>query len=68
MTRRRASEARSLFIGVLGASNYTYAEATLTQRVHDWIGSHTRCLADLSGVPGAIVPDQLKTGVKNACR
>jgi len=57
-----------LFIAVLGASNYTYAEATLTQRVHDWIGSHTRCLADLGGVPGAIVPDQLKTGVTGACR
>ncbi|HTA14236.1 MAG TPA: IS21 family transposase [Solirubrobacteraceae bacterium] len=57
-----------LFIGVLGASNYTFAEATLTQRVQDWIGSHTRCLQQLGGVPGAIVPDQLKSGVTRACR
>src|SRR5580658_2351845 len=57
-----------LFIGVLGASNYTFAEATLTQRVHDWIASHTRCLQRLGGVPGAIVPDQLKSGVTRACR
>lgn len=57
-----------LFIGVLGASNFTYAEATRTQRSHDWIGSHTRCLAELGGVPGAIVPDQLKSGVTDACR
>ena len=57
-----------LFLGVLGASNYTFAEATLTQRVHDWIASHTRCLQRLGGVPGAIVPDQLKSGVTRACR
>jgi len=57
-----------LFIAVLGASNYTYAEATRTQRSHDWIGSHTRCLTQLGGVPGAIVPDQLKSGVSGACR
>jgi transposase len=41
---------------------------TLTQRVQDWIGSHTRCLQQLGGVPGAIVPDQLKSGVTRACR
>jgi len=57
-----------LFIAVLGASNFTYAEATLTQRIPDWIGSHTRCLGQLGGVPGAIIPDQLKTGVTGACR
>jgi transposase len=57
-----------LFVGVLGASNFTYAEATLTQRGPDWIASHVRTLQYIGGVPGAIVPDQLKTGVSAACR
>ena len=57
-----------LFVAVLGASNYTYAEATRTQRSADFIASHVRALAFMGGVPGAIVPDQLKTGVTLACR
>jgi len=57
-----------LFVGVLGASNHTYAEATRTQQLSDWLGSHQRLLTFLGGVPGAIVPDQLKTGVTLACR
>jgi transposase len=31
-----------LFVAVWGASTYTFAEATLTQQLPDWIGSHTR--------------------------
>ena len=57
-----------LFVAVLGASNYTYAEATLTQQGPDWIGSHVRALAFLGGTPAALVPDQLKSGVTKACR
>ncbi|MGO9832757.1 MAG: IS21 family transposase, partial [Polyangiaceae bacterium] len=57
-----------LFVAVLGASNFTYAEATRTQTVADWIGSHVRALHDLGGVPKAIVPDQLKSGVTRPCR
>jgi transposase len=57
-----------LFVAVLGASNFTYAEATLSQRGPDWIASHVRALQYIGGVPGAIVPDQLKTGVTAACR
>lgn len=57
-----------LFVAVLGASNYTYAEATRTQRSHDWIESHLRLLEFLGGVPRAIVPDQLKSGVVVASR
>jgi transposase len=57
-----------LFVAVLGASNYTYAEASLTQQVRDWIGSNNRVLSFLGGVPGAIVPDQLKSGVTVPCR
>ena len=48
-----------LFVAVLGASNYTFAEATLSQQGPDFIASHVRALAFLGGVPAALVPDQL---------
>jgi transposase len=57
-----------LFVAVLGASNYTFAEATLTQRGPDFIASHLRAFGFLGGVTGALVPDQLKSGVTVACR
>ena len=57
-----------LFVAVLGASNYTYAEATRSQQGPDWIASHARVLESLGGVPGAVVPDQLKAGVTIPCR
>ena len=57
-----------LFVAVLGASNFTYAEATETQQIADWIQSHVRAFEYLGGIPGAVVPDQLKTGVTRACR
>jgi transposase len=57
-----------LFVAVLGASNYTYAEATRTQRGPDFIASHQRCFVYLGGVPAVLVPDQLKSGVTRACR
>jgi transposase len=57
-----------LFVAVLGASNYTFAEATETQRSADFIQSHSRALEFLAGVPALIVPDQLKPGVRDACR
>jgi transposase len=57
-----------LFVAVLGASNYTYAEATRTQRGPDWIGAHVRALMYFGGVPVATVCDQLKSGVSRACR
>jgi transposase len=57
-----------LFVAVLGASNYTYAEATRTQQVPDWIASHQRAFLYFEGVPGAVVPDQLKSGVTGPCR
>jgi transposase len=56
-----------LFVAVLGASNYTYAEATRTQRVHDFVGSHVRALEFIGGVPRKLVPEQLKSGVTRAC-
>lgn len=57
-----------LFVAVLGAANYTYAEATATQQVPDWIGSHTRAVEYWGGVTAIGVPDQLKSGVTRACR
>ena len=57
-----------LFVAVLGASNYTYAEATATQTAPDWLGCHVHALEFLGGVPGMIVPDQTKTGIKKPCR
>ena len=57
-----------LFVAVLGASNFTFAEATKSQSGPDFIQSHVRAFAFLGGVPEAIVPDQLKSGVTTACR
>jgi len=56
-----------LFVAVLGASSYTYAEATWTQGLPDWIGSHVGCLTFLGGAPEVIVPDNLKSGVSKVC-
>jgi transposase len=52
-----------LFVAVLGASNYTYAEATRTADLSAWIGSHVRALEYLGGVPAALIPDNHKCGV-----
>ena len=57
-----------LFVIALGASSYTYAEATATQQLPDWIASHTRAFAFYGGVPRAVVPDQLKSAVTIPCR
>jgi len=57
-----------LFVAVLGASNYTYAEVTRSQTVPDWVMSHVRALEYFQGVPAAIVPDQLKSAVTKSCR
>src|SRR6478672_8015533 len=56
-----------LFVAVLGASNYTYAEATFTQRLVDWIGSHVRTFTFFNGVTAQIVSDNLRSGVTKAC-
>ena len=56
-----------VFVAVLGASNYTYAEATWTRALPDWIGSHTRALAFFGGATQFIVPDQWKAGVNKPC-
>lgn len=55
-----------LFVATFGASNYTYAEATWTQQLEDWIGSHVRALTFFGGCPQILVPDNLKSGVHKA--
>jgi len=57
-----------LFVAVLGASNFTYAEALESQRVPHWIAAHTRALEACGGVPAVVVPDQLKSAVTGPCR
>ncbi len=57
-----------VFVAVMGCSNYTYAEATWSQQLEDWIMSHVRCFEFLGGVPEIVIPDNLKSGVHKACR
>ena len=57
-----------IFVAVLGASNYTFAEATWSQGLENWVMSHARCFEYLGGVPELVVPDNLKSGVSKACR
>lgn len=52
-----------IFVAVLGCSNYTYAEASWTQSLPDWLGAHVRALEFFGGAPAAFVPDNLKSGV-----
>jgi transposase len=56
-----------IFVATLGASNYTYVEATWTQTLTDWISSHVRALEFFGGVPEQLVSDNLKAGVTKAC-
>jgi transposase len=66
----RTGEIRSaqIFVAVLGASNYTYAESTWSQSLPDWIGSHQRCFSFFGGLPEQVVPDNLRSGVTKAHR
>jgi transposase len=57
-----------LFVAVLGASNYTYAEATARQDQRSWLGAQRRAFEFFGGVPAAVVPDNPKTLVTKADR
>lgn len=57
-----------IFVATFGASNYTFIEATLSQTLPDWTGSHVRAFNFFGGVPEIIVPDNLKTGINKAHR
>lgn len=61
-------QAAHLFVAVLGASSYTYAEATLNEQLPNWIGAHVRAFEFFGGVPRLVIPDNTKTGVTKACR
>jgi transposase len=58
----------SVFVAALGASGYAFAEATRTQTLPDWLGSHVRALAYYGGAPAILVPDNPKVGVTKADR
>jgi transposase len=58
----------SIFVAVLGASSYTFAEATWNQDLPSWIGSHVRALDYFQGSPAVIVPDNLKNAITRPCR
>jgi transposase len=57
-----------VFVAVLGASSYTFAEATWSQKLSDWIASHQRAFRFFGGVSELLVPDNLLSGVSRACR
>lgn len=57
-----------IFVAVWGASNYTYAEATRTQSLADWIASHVRAFEFSGGLPETVVIDNLRSGVQKSCR
>jgi transposase len=67
---RLTGEARraSVFVAVLGASSYTWAEATADQQLTTWLTAHMNALEFFEGVPKLVVPDNLKAGVTRACR
>jgi transposase len=56
-----------LFVAVMGSSNYTYAEASWSQTLPDWIGAHVRAFEFFGGAPALIVSDNLKSAVVRAC-
>jgi transposase len=50
----------------MGASSFTYVEATWTQGIGDWIGAQTRAFAAIGGLPHLVVPDNAKVAVIKA--
>lgn len=57
-----------VFVAVLGASNYTYAEASWSQSLPDWLASHVRAFEYFGGTSAVVVPDNLRSAVHRACR
>ena len=56
-----------VFVGALGASNYTFVDLTWSRQLPDWISSHVRMLEFLQGAPEVLILDNEKSGVKTAC-
>lgn len=57
-----------IFVATLGASNYTFAMASWTQRKADWTDAHVKAFEFFGGVPEIVVPDQLRSAVSKPCR
>ena len=57
-----------LFVAVLGASNYFFAEALRSQELEHWVNAHAHCFTFLGGVPAIVVSDNLKSAVTRASR
>ena len=57
----------AVFVAVLGASSYAFAEATSGQDLRNWIGSHVRAFEFIGGTTLVVVPDNLKSGVRQPC-
>ena len=55
-----------VFVGVLGASGKLFCEATPSQAIEHFLGSHVRGFEYYGGVPRATIPDNLKSGIKKA--
>ncbi len=66
---RQTGETRAahIFVAVIGASSLTYAEATWTEGLSDWIGAHTRTFSFIGGAPKLVIPDNPKVAVIKAC-
>lgn len=69
IVNRKTKETKDaqIFVAVLGASNFTFCEATWSQKLEQWIGSHVRAFQYFGGIPHLIVPDNLKSAVSQAC-
>lgn len=67
---RQTGELRlaAIFVAVLGASSYIYAEAQWSQALPNWISGHVRAFEFFGGAPEVVVPDNLKAGVTKPCR
>ncbi len=70
ITDRETGEIREaqVFVATLGASNYTFAEASLSQNLPSWIESHIHAFEFFGGAPEILVPDNLRSAVTRSCR
>lgn len=56
-----------IFVGVLAASNYTFAKAYFTRSLPDWCDAHVSMFEFFGGLPIMVIPDNEKAGIKKAC-
>lgn len=63
-----AQHKAQVYIAVLGGSKYTYATATLSQKIPDWISANVQMLEFFGGVPALLVPDNLRSAIKDSCK